>query len=38
VRDAQWGWAAEFVDYDDDGLPDLFSQNGFVTGEIPDDI
>ena len=38
VRDAQWGWGAEFLDYDDDGLPDIFSENGFVTGEIPDDI
>ena len=38
VRDAQWGWGAEFLDYDDAGLLDIFSENGFVTGEIPDDI
>ncbi len=38
VRDAQWGWGAEFLDYDNSGLLDLFSENGFVTGEIPDDI
>jgi hypothetical protein len=38
VRDAQWGWGAEFFDYDNAGLLDLFSENGFVTGEIPDDI
>ena len=38
VRDAQWGWGAEFLDYDNDGKLDLFSQNGFVTGELPDDI
>ena len=25
VRDAQWGWAAEFLDYDDDGTLDLFA-------------
>jgi FG-GAP-like repeat len=38
VRDAQWGWGAEFLDYDNDGKLDLFSQNGFVTGDLPDDI
>jgi hypothetical protein len=38
VRDTQWGWGAEFFDYDNSGLLDLFSENGFVTGEIPDDI
>jgi hypothetical protein len=38
VRDAQWGWGAEFLDYDNDGKLDIFSQNGFVTGELPDDI
>ena len=38
VRDAQWGWGAEFLDYDNDGKLDLFAQNGFVTGELPDDI
>ena len=38
VRDAQWGWGAEFLDYDNDGKLDIFSLNGFVTGELPDDI
>ena len=38
VRDAQWGWAAEFLDYDDDGRLDLYSVNGFITGPIPDDV
>src|SRR5881397_2757324 len=38
VRDAQWGWGAEFLDYDNDGKLDIFAQNGFVTGELPDDI
>lgn len=38
VRDGQWGWGAEFVDYDNDGKLDLFAQNGFVTGDIPDDV
>ena len=38
VRDGQWGWGAEFLDYDNDGRLDLFAQNGFVTGDLPDDI
>lgn len=38
VRDGQWGWGAEFLDYDNDGRLDLFAQNGFVTGDIPDDV
>jgi hypothetical protein len=38
VRDGQWGWGAEFFDYDNDGRPDIFAQNGFVTGDLPDDI
>jgi hypothetical protein len=38
VRDAQWGWGAEFLDYDNDGALDLYTMNGFVTGNLPDDI
>jgi hypothetical protein len=38
VRDAQWGWAAEFLDYDNDGLLDVFATDGFVTNPIPDDV
>ena len=38
VRDGQWGWGAEFLDYDNDGKLDIFAQNGFLTGDIPDDI
>jgi hypothetical protein len=38
VRDGQWGWGAEFVDYDGDGKLDIFAENGFLTGELPDDI
>jgi VCBS repeat protein len=38
VRDGQWGWAAEFLDYDNDGRLDLYAVNGFITGAIPDDV
>ena len=38
MRDAQWGWAAAFLDYDNDGRLDLYSVNGFVSGPIHDDV
>ncbi len=38
VRDGQWGWAAEFLDYDNDGRLDLYAVNGFITGPIEDDV
>ena len=38
VRDGQWGWAAEFVDYDNDGDLDLYAVNGFITGPLEDDV
>jgi len=38
VRDGQWGWAVEFLDYDNDGHLDLYAVNGFITGPIEDDV
>jgi len=38
IRDAQWGWAAEFFDYNNDGHLDIYAANGFVTGPLPDDV
>ncbi len=38
VRDAQWGWAVEFVDYDNDADLDIYGVNGFITGPIEDDL
>jgi len=38
VRDTQWGWSAEFLDYNNDGLLDLYAVNGFITGPLLDDV
>ena len=32
IRDAQWGWGAEFLDYNDDGRLDIYNANGMITG------
>ena len=37
VRDAQWSWAADFLDYDNDGNLDIYAVNGFVTGPLEED-
>jgi tetratricopeptide (TPR) repeat protein len=34
----RWGWGALFVDFDNDGAPDLFAPNGFSSGEREDDL
>ena len=38
VRDGQWGWGAEFIDYDNNGRLDLYAVNGFLSGPIKDDL
>ncbi|MCY3001097.1 MAG: VCBS repeat-containing protein [Planctomycetota bacterium] len=34
----RWAWGSTFVDFDGDGRPDLFTPNGFLTGEDPEDL
>jgi hypothetical protein len=31
--DGGWGWAGKFADFDNDGRLDIFTVNGFVTGD-----
>jgi hypothetical protein len=38
VRDMQWGWAADFLDYNNDGWLDLYATNGFISGPLLDDV
>jgi hypothetical protein len=38
IRDAQWGWGAEFVDYNGDGRLDIYNSNGMITGPLLDDV
>jgi len=38
IRDAQWGWGAEFLDYNNDGQLDLYAANGFISGPVLDDV
>ncbi len=33
VNDGGWGWGAKFADFNNDGLPDIYAVNGFVTGD-----
>ena len=38
VTMGRWAWASDFLDFDNDGLLDLFIQNGYITGERLDDL
>ncbi len=38
VTMGRWAWGSLFVEYDNDGWPDLFVPNGYVTGEDPEDL
>jgi hypothetical protein len=33
-----WGWGAAWLDFDNDGLLDLYAANGFLSGPLKDDL
>ncbi len=33
-----WGWGSLFFELDNDGLPDIYAPNGFLTGRNPTDL
>ncbi len=33
-----WGWGATFVDYNNDGLEDIFAPDGFITNRESEDL
>ncbi|MDA1259474.1 MAG: VCBS repeat-containing protein [Planctomycetota bacterium] len=33
-----WGWGSLFFELDNDGLPDIYAPNGFLTNPEPDDL
>lgn len=35
---AQWSWGSGFVDFQNDGLCDIYATNGFITGQKTDDL
>ena len=35
---AGWAWGATALDFNNDGLPDLYSPNGFLTNEKSEDL
>lgn len=34
----EWSWGSGFVDFQNDGLADIFATNGFITGKQTDDL
>ena len=38
VRRSGWAWSGNCLDYDHDGLLDLYCVNGFISGEQKDDL
>ena len=33
-----WAWGAKFSDWNNDGLDDIYTPNGFVTNQDPEDM
>lgn len=38
IRLGRWSWSCLFADANNDGWEDILVANGFMTGEIPDDL
>ena len=38
VTVGRWSWGSVFGDLNNDGWQDLVVANGFVTGQVPDDL
>jgi hypothetical protein len=38
LRRNGWAWSSLFLDHDNDGLLDVSSVNGFISGEVKDDL
>jgi len=38
AADAGWAWGAKFIDLNSDGSEDIYSPNGWLTNEKPDDL
>ena len=38
VTMGRWAWGSKFVDFDSDGLEDLYVANGFITTEDTGDL
>ena len=38
VTVGRWSWGSVFADLNNDGWQDLVVANGFVTGQVPDDL
>jgi hypothetical protein len=38
VAMGRWGWGANFIDINNDGWDDVLASNGYISGEIPEDL
>ncbi|MFN0125944.1 MAG: FG-GAP repeat domain-containing protein [Verrucomicrobiales bacterium] len=38
VTMGRWAWGSQFADFNNDGWPDLYVVNGYITGETKDDL
>ena len=38
VEMGRWAWCSDFFDFDNDGYPDLYIANGFITGAKDRDL